>query len=232
MTVIELVFWLSGAGFTKLKQAAIAYFDLMKHRLEYPLRQLDPLTCDDGFLFLHAWNYLIPTIKDESSESYRSRIANAYINQLQAGSAIGLEEILNRLGVDFVTIEERKEGQPWDLIIITTPADGYSGNQEVLDNLIQRFGRTCRRYTVEEFQSLSIETYGVGFEMDYQIEQAGFYIAPDVPTAMTTEWTTLAPNTMIGLGFGADNVSADVDWGDGSTETFTGVKFRAYAHLY
>jgi len=173
-TIINLSFWLSGQGFQKIRSAAIIYFDLIKSYLDYPFTQIDPALCDEAYLPLHAWMYDIPRLEGESIQFYRDRIRFAHANQLQAGGALGLIEIMNRLGVNFISVTERIPGLDWDIVIVQVPDGEYTASQALFDNLVERFGRTCRRYSFEEIDEIGLESYGAEFGMTYTTEEASF----------------------------------------------------------
>lgn len=156
MITVNLPFWLRGPGLTKIKTATENFAAKVIDWLEFPLRQIDPAECEDALLELHAWPWDMEQMLDETRESFRDRIVYAYRDQVSSGSKKGLGESLSRVGEGFTTIEERVPGLDWDIVKITMPSGSLSQNQDLLLKIIQKFGRTCRRYFFAEFESVNI----------------------------------------------------------------------------
>lgn len=142
----KLKFFVAGLVPKQLALVADAWFGQVKEWLEFPFVQNDPLTCDRFVLYKLAWQRRIVQLKAEPEELFRKRVAFAYVNQRDAGSAIGLKQILERLGLGFVTISERVESRPWDVIVLTVDGQYLSDNTELLTEIVALYGRTCRRY--------------------------------------------------------------------------------------
>jgi hypothetical protein len=121
--------------------------------LLYPLAQLDPLTCNESLLSVLAWDRDITRFKNEPTDLFRKRVKYAFVNARDAGEKAGFIRIFNRLGVGLVEIDERVPGRDWDIITIRLSDSQLSGNYDLLEELIQQYGRTCRRY---EYQVVSI----------------------------------------------------------------------------
>lgn len=142
----QLKWFVRGALPQQLVLIVSAWFDQVKEWLEFPFVQNDPLTCDRFILEKLAWQRRIKQLKSEPEELFRKRVAFAYVNERDAGSAIGLKRILERLGLGFVTISERVESRPWDVIVLTVDGQYFSDNSELLTEIVALYGRTCRRY--------------------------------------------------------------------------------------
>ncbi|MPY25185.1 phage tail protein [Shewanella sp. YLB-07] len=112
----------------------------------WPLVQQDPLTCSLDMLNLKAWECNITRFRDEPLWLYRKRVAYAFINAKDAGSTQGFFKIMSRLGLRVVNIKERQEGLDWDRVSIEIDDTEIATNQALLAELIQSYGRTCRRY--------------------------------------------------------------------------------------
>ena len=63
----------------------------------------------------------------------------------------------------YIEIEERIDGQDWDVIDIRLSDTQLAENSELLDVLIQHYGRTCRRYGWKIMVSLPVEVQVVEF---------------------------------------------------------------------
>ena len=54
--------------------------------------------------------------------------------------------ILQRLDVGIVHVEERRNGYDWDIIHVRVTDSQLSEHTDLLDVVLQHYGRTCRRY--------------------------------------------------------------------------------------
>ncbi len=138
--------WMNRGEVGKIAAAAYAWFSLLVEYALWPLRQLDPMTCSEQCLDLVAWQRDINRFATEPLELYRFRVKYAYANAVDAGSVAGFKRIFERLGIGYVEIEERMDGLDWDIVNITMSATQLAENASLLDELIQHYGRTCRRY--------------------------------------------------------------------------------------
>jgi len=111
----------------------------------WPLVQQDPLTCSLDMLNLKAWERRITRFRDEPLWLYRKRVAYAFINAQDAGSTQGFINIMSRLGVPVLSIDERQVNRDWDIISIELD-DTQVSSAALLATIIQDYGRTCRRY--------------------------------------------------------------------------------------
>ena len=153
MIKLELPFWLDGEEATKLKATAQAWWESVEDWLRWPLLQMDPETCHLTILELLAWQRDITRFRGESENLYRLRVKYAFINAVDAGSVIGFQRILQRLGVGYVRIEERLADRDWDIVQLHLSDSQLSENPALLDMIVYQYGRTCRRY---EFVSTSL----------------------------------------------------------------------------
>lgn len=142
----KLKFFVKGLVPKQLAVISDAWFNQVKEWLRFPFVQNDPLTCDRLILDSIAWERRVTQLNAEPEDLYRKRVAFAYLNQRDAGSAIGLKRILERLDLGFVTVEERVESRPWDVVVLTVDGKKFSDNNELLTEIVALYGRTCRRY--------------------------------------------------------------------------------------
>lgn len=149
MIKLTLPHWLSGEQLAKLKRACQRYWETVEGWVTWPLAQLDVSTCSVGVLSLVAWQRAVDRFPGEPLSLYRLRVKHAFINAKDAGSVAGVKRIFERLGIGYVEIEERLEGLDWDIIKIVLSDSQLSQNPELLNIIIQKYGRTCRRYTFE-----------------------------------------------------------------------------------
>ena len=146
MIEIKLPFWLSGEQLSKLRQAAANWWDTVETWVYWPLTQFDPLTCSEGLLKLLAWQRDIKRFNTEPLDMFRKRVAFAYVNAQDAGSTAGFIRIAERIGIGYMEIEERFDQVNWDVVRLYLSDQQISENPDLIQNLIEQYGRTCRRY--------------------------------------------------------------------------------------
>jgi hypothetical protein len=175
MDLIKLPFWLGGVELTKLRDAAEAYWDKMEEVITWPLTQFDALTCSESILQLLAYQRDIKRFKDEPLELYRKRVAYAYVNAQDAGSKAGFIAIFERLGIGYLEVEERVDPVDWDVILLHLSDSQLSENIFLLQRIINKYGRTCRRYQLQTITPIVVtaEVQSVGHEwwFDTAIQQ-------------------------------------------------------------
>ena len=167
-----LPFWFSEEQVNKLRAAAAIWFDLLQQWAMWPAMQMDPETCCEQVLDLIAWQRDITRFNGEPLSLYRLRVKYAYANARDAGSVAGFKRIFMRLGIGYVEIEERMPDRDWDIVAIQLTDSQLSENQDLLEVLIQHYGRTCRRYEWTILTPLSIRVWAHEFMGDYQLMHA------------------------------------------------------------
>lgn len=169
MFKLKLPFWLDGPELAKLTAAAQAWWAKVEGWLTWPLMQMDPEVCHLQLLDLLAWQRDITRFSGEPESLYRLRVKYAFINAVDAGSTEGLKQILVRLGVGVVEIEERVDGRDWDVVFVQVSDAQSSQHSELLRELIRHYGRTCRRYDFLTINPLdNLRVYAVDFNDDQQ----------------------------------------------------------------
>jgi P2-related tail formation protein len=146
MVNIKLPFWLRGQDIKRMAAAAKAFWEKIETVINWHNAQIDPLNCDEPILDLLAWERDIKRIDDEPLNTYRNRVKNAYANANDAGNIAGFKRIFKRLGVKYVELYERDPELDWDIITIHMEELELSNKQAFIEDLIQKYGRTCRRY--------------------------------------------------------------------------------------
>lgn len=149
MDPISLPFWLEGVELCKLRDAATAYWAKIQAWVQWPLTQFDALTCSEGILNLLAYQRDIQRFKDEPLALYRRRVGFAYVNAEDAGSKIGFIRIFERLGIGYLEIDERVDPVDWDVVLLRLSDSQLAENMELLQKIIEKYGRTCRRYQLQ-----------------------------------------------------------------------------------
>jgi hypothetical protein len=174
MIKIELPFWLDGEEATKLKAAAQSWWESVEGWLRWPLLQMDAETCHLTVLDLLAWQRDITRFRGESEALYRLRVKYAFINAVDAGSVVGFQRILQRLGVGYVRIVERMPDRDWDIVQLHLSDSQLSDNPALLDMIVHQYGRTCRRYEFVATTAVSMSLVAYEFNNDQMTLVARF----------------------------------------------------------
>jgi len=151
-----LPFWMEGAETGSLASSAQSWFQKLGQVALLPARQLDPLTCQATVLDLIAWQRGVTRYRGEPERAYRLRVAYAYANAKDAGSVAGWGRIFQRLEVGEMDMEERMDGQDWDVLGVVLSDEDLSENQRLVEIIIEEYGRTCRRYRLVSRQASTI----------------------------------------------------------------------------
>jgi len=171
MIDIKLPFWLGGEFFYGLRKASVAYWDRIETWITWPLTQFDALTCSEGILYLLAYQRDIQRFTDEPLDLFRKRVALAYVNARDAGSKAGFEAIFARLGVGYLETDERVDPVDWDVVLLRLSDSQIAQNPDLLQRIIQKYGRTCRRYQLQVITpiTLGVEARSLGHQYDYAV---------------------------------------------------------------
>jgi hypothetical protein len=156
MIDIKLIFWFTADESGKLIKAAKVWWERAESWIRWPLTQMDALTASIGIVNLLAYQRDIQRFPNEPEELYRKRVKYALINTKDAGSKVGFIAIFERLGIGYVQLEERVDEVDWDVITLRLSDSQIAANTELLDLIIQKYGRTCRRYRLEVITPISI----------------------------------------------------------------------------
>ncbi|MDW1615049.1 phage tail protein [Vibrio sp. Vb2853] len=151
-----------------LAQGMMSFWNKVRGYLLYPLRQLDPMTCSERLLKLLAWDRDITRFKEEPTALFRKRVKYAFANARDAGEVAGFVKIFERLGVGYVEIEERTPDRDWDVILIHLSDGQFSDNQALIAQLLQQYGRTCRRYEYQLITNTPLTMTANVLDWDHQ----------------------------------------------------------------
>lgn len=146
LALFSLSFWMNGAESTKLGKAAHAWFSMLGKAAAWSLDNRDPMTCDERTLNLLAWERCVRRYPGEPERLYRLRVTHAYANARDSGQTAGWGRIFERLGLGGLSLAERVPGQDWDRVGIIADDSQFPDQQNVLEIIIEDYGRTCRRY--------------------------------------------------------------------------------------
>jgi len=146
MLNIKLPVWANDGVLENLRIAATNYWLKVENWLQWPLQQIDPLTCSEGILNLIAWGRQIERFIGEPLTLYRKRVAYALPNAKDSGSKAGMLRIFERLGIEGVVIEERHPDKDFDVIVLRLNDQVLGSQPQLLELILNQYGRTCRRY--------------------------------------------------------------------------------------
>lgn len=164
MIDLKLPNWLSIPFFVKLKAAFQLWWAVVESWIQWPLMQMDVLTCHELLLDVVAYRRHIRRLENESTSMYRLRIATAYINATQAGTISGLLNIFERLSIPVVDIKQKLPNQHWAVIEVTVTQDVASEHGAILQELLGAYGKLCRNYRLTVVSPVSMYVNAVGFQ--------------------------------------------------------------------
>lgn len=150
---LRLPTWMRKGEPEKLLKAARRFWAQVYGWITWPVSQFDPLTCSEPLLNLLAYDRDITRFNGEPLSLFRRRVAFAFINARDAGSVSGFISIFERLGIGYVELIERQAGIDWDVIQVRVSDSQIADNAQLLLQIIQQYGRTCRRYQFEVITS-------------------------------------------------------------------------------
>lgn len=173
MINIKLPFWLSADQTAKLITAATNWWQRAENWVRWPLTQLDPLTATIGIVDLLAWQRDIQRFPEEPESLYRLRVKYALINAQDAGSKAGFIRIFERLGIGYIEIEERVDPVDWDVILLHVTETQIAQKQQLIERIIYKYGRTCRRYQLVIITPITVSTPTFSNGCSYSYDVAG-----------------------------------------------------------
>jgi len=150
MNKVNLPFWLNGSGNKADARGFSAFISAWWAKCEAWLSwPLNILAVENAPLFmvdLLADERDVQRFTGEPEELYRLRVKYAYANVKDAGTVAGFKAIWQRLGLGDVEVSERVDSWDWDIVLLTVEAQQIADNAELMNLLIEKYGRTCRRY--------------------------------------------------------------------------------------
>lgn len=168
MIKIKLPFWMDKGELAKIAQLFEKWWAYVLNTLTFPFNILNIDKCSERILNLIAYQRDIDRFKNEPLELYRKRVKYAFLNAKDAGSKAGFIRIFERLGIGYVEIEERFDLENWDVIKIHVNDSQLAKNIELMNLIIRKYGRTCRRYTFEVITAEKVNLIHGEFNHDYQ----------------------------------------------------------------
>lgn len=167
----QLPIWLTEKNATALAEVAQSYWQEIESYLFWWLEQQHSENAQTAILDLLAWERGINRLPDEALELYGLRVKHAFANATDAGSNVGMEQIFKRLGFGFIQVNERVPGFDWDMVEIAMLEDEFSGKEQLVNEVIKQYGRTCRRYFLSAMATVNT-TDAIGL-VEYDQEVIG-----------------------------------------------------------
>ncbi len=167
----QLPSWLSGKDAEALAKVAQSYWQEVESYLFWWLEQQHSETAQTAILDLLAWERSINRLPGESAALYGLRVKHAFANATDAGSNVGMERIFKRLGFGYIQVNERVSGFDWDMVEIAMLEDEFSGKEQLVNEVIEQYGRTCRRYFLSAMATVNT-TDAIGL-VEYDQEVTG-----------------------------------------------------------
>lgn len=143
---INLKWWMGHGELAKLARAFTNYWQIVQRALEFPLQKHDAKTAPIAIVDLLAWQRDVQRLEKEPEFIYRARVANAYSFARNGGETLGFKNMFAALGIDWCVIHERNDPVDWDVVTVETKSNDIANNGYLMDALIRKYGRTCRRY--------------------------------------------------------------------------------------
>lgn len=131
-----------------LTQGVFAFFQQVRDWLLFPINQMNAETCHSSVLTLMAWDRKIERFDGEGDALFRKRVQFAFVNARDAGTVFGFKRIFYRLGIGIVSFRERVDAENWDVCEIELLDSDISNQSRLIKQLIEQYGRTCRRYQI------------------------------------------------------------------------------------
>lgn len=154
---------------TFLIRGVMGFWRQVRTWLLTPLAGQDPLTCSPSMLGLLAWERDITRFDSEPIALYRKRVKWAYLNARDAGDVAGFKRIFERLGLGWCELHERQADTDWDVITIEVTDSDAANNQALMMELIQHYGRTCRRYRFQVVYPQAATLHPARIDMSQQV---------------------------------------------------------------
>ena len=156
--ITKMKHWLAkpGSELDKLRKGAVRFWQRLSEMLQFPANQLDPMTADIEIVHLLAWERDIEQIPTETELVYRTRVKYALPFAKGAGSKAGWLDMFKKLGIPWLTIDERISETDWDVVDLQVLDSAFGDRQDLIDNICRQYGRTTRRYQFSTIAKMGV----------------------------------------------------------------------------
>ena len=170
----KMPYWLArqGSELDKLRKGAVRFWQRVTDMLAFPSKQLDPMTAELEIVHLLAWERDIEQIPSETELMYRTRVKYALPFAKGAGSKSGWLDMFKKLGMPWVTIDERFSETDWDVVDLQLLDVDFGDRQNLINYICRQYGRTTRRYQYTTIAKMAVMSPPKNFDNHNDISMA------------------------------------------------------------
>lgn len=170
----KMPYWLArpASELDKLRKGAVRFWQRFVDMLAFPSKQLDPMTAELEFVHLLAWERDIEQIPSETELMYRTRVKYALPFAKGAGSKSGWLDMFKKLGMTWVTIDERISKTDWDVVDLQLLDADFGDRQNLINYICRQYGRTTRRYQYTTVAVMPLASPPNTFDNQHEYEVA------------------------------------------------------------
>lgn len=161
---ISFKFWMGKGNVKAFGELLNQWFEQVRSWLFFSVDQFDAETANIYLVDLLAWQRNIERFNQEPEWLYRRRVKHAYANARDAGTAAGFKRIWQRMELGYLEIEERINGRDWDIVELLITESTIAEQPELLDIIVEKYGRTCRRYEWTTKTNLKVQAVAAHVE--------------------------------------------------------------------
>ena len=170
----KMPYWLArqGSELDKLRKGAVRFWQRVTDMLAFPSKQLDPMTAELEIVHLLAWERDIEQIPSETELMYRTRVKYALPFAKGAGSKSGWLDMFKKLGMPWVTIDERFSETDWDVVDLQLLDTDLGNSQKLISYICRQYGRTTRRYQYTTIAKMAVMSPPKNFDNHNDLSMA------------------------------------------------------------
>jgi hypothetical protein len=170
----KMPYWLArqGSELDKLRKGAVRFWQRVTDMLAFPSKQLDQMTAELEIVHLLAWERDIEQIPSETELMYRTRVKYALPFAKGAGSKSGWLDMFKKLGMPWVTIDERSSETDWDVVDLQLLDTDLGNSQKLISYICRQYGRTTRRYQYTTIAKMAVMSPPKNFDNHNDLSMA------------------------------------------------------------
>jgi hypothetical protein len=170
----KMPYWLArqGSEQDKLRKGSVRFWQRVTDMLAFPSKQLDPMTAELEIVHLLAWERDIEQIPSETELMYRTRVKYALPFAKGAGSKSGWLDMFKKLGMPWVTIDERFSETDWDVVDLQLLDTDFGNSQKLISYICRQYGRTTRRYQYTTIAKMAVMSPPKNFDNHNDLSMA------------------------------------------------------------
>lgn len=170
----KMPYWLArqGSELDKLRKGSVRFWQRVTDMLAFPSKQLDPMTAELEIVHLLAWERDIEQIPSETELMYRTRVKYALPFAKGAGSKSGWLDMFKKLGMPWVTIDERFSETDWDVVDLQLLDTDLGNSQKLISYICRQYGRTTRRYQYTTIAKMAVMSPPKNFDNHNDLSMA------------------------------------------------------------